>query len=79
MASAAAACEELVRIAEERGLVLMVGSTFLFSPAVRKIKEIIDRGDIGDIRYISSRRLNLGLFQKDTNVAWDWRRTISRS
>jgi len=71
MASAAAECEELIQIAEERGLVLMVGHTFLYSPAVRKIKEIVDRGDIGDIRYISSRRLNLGLFQKDINVAWD--------
>src|SRR2546426_6114644 len=49
----------------------MVGHTFLYSPAVKKIKEIVDRGDIGDIRYISARRLNLGLFQKDINVAWD--------
>jgi len=71
MASSAAECEELVQIAEERGLVLMIGHTFLYSPAVRKIKEIVDLGDIGEIRYISSRRLNLGLFQKDINVAWD--------
>ena len=49
----------------------IVGHTFLYSPAVRKIKELVDRGDIGDIRYISSRRLNLGLYQKDINVAWD--------
>jgi predicted dehydrogenase len=71
MASSAEECEELVHIAQEKGLVLMIGHTFLYSPAVRKIKEIVDRGDIGDIRYISSRRLNLGLFQKDINVAWD--------
>ena len=71
MASSAEECEELIQIAEERGLVLMVGHTFLYSPAVRKIKELVDRGDIGDIRYISSRRLNLGLYQKDINVAWD--------
>src|SRR5438876_2114811 len=71
MASSAEECEELIQIAQEKGLVLMVGHTFLYSPAVRKIKEIVDRGDIGDIRYISSRRLNLGLFQKDINVAWD--------
>src|SRR5881397_2555518 len=71
MASSAEECEELVHIAEEKGLVLMIGHTFLYSPAVMKIKEIVDRGDIGDIRYISSRRLNLGLFQKDINVAWD--------
>jgi len=50
---------------------LMTGHTFLYSPVVRKIKEIIDKGDIGEIRYISARRLNLGLFQKDINVAWD--------
>ena len=71
MAASANECEELVQIAHQRGLVLMVGHTFLYSPAVRKIKEIVDWGDIGDIRYISARRLNLGLFQKDINVAWD--------
>ncbi len=49
----------------------MTGHTFLYSPAVRKIKEIVDSGDVGEIRYISARRLNLGLFQKDINVAWD--------
>jgi hypothetical protein len=49
----------------------MVGHTFLYSAAVRKIKEIIDNRDIGDLRYIAARRLNLGLFQKDINVAWD--------
>lgn len=63
--------EELVALAEQNGLVLMVGHTFLFSPAVRRMKEIVDSGDIGEIQYISARRLNLGLFQKDINVAWD--------
>jgi predicted dehydrogenase len=71
MASSVAQCEELNAIAAEKGLVLMIGHTFLYSPAVRKIKEIVDRGDIGEIRYINARRLNLGLFQKDINVAWD--------
>jgi predicted dehydrogenase len=71
MASSAEQCEELNAIARQKGLVLMVGHTFLYSPAVRKIKEIVDRGDLGQIRYISARRLNLGLFQKDINVAWD--------
>ncbi len=71
LASSAEQCEELVEIAEKNGLILMVGHTFLYSPAVRKIKEIVDAGDIGEIRYISARRLNLGLFQKDINVAWD--------
>jgi predicted dehydrogenase len=63
--------EELVQMAERQGLILMVGHTFLFSPAVRRMKEIIDHGDIGEVQYISARRLNLGLFQKDINVAWD--------
>ncbi len=71
MASSSAQCEELVELARKNGLILMIGHTFLYSPAVRKIKEIVDRGDIGEIRYISARRLNLGLFQKDINVAWD--------
>src|ERR1039457_1326905 len=71
MAASAKECEELVEIAQQKGLVLMVGHTFLYSPAVRKIKEIVDCGDIGEIRYISARRLSLGLFQKDINAAWD--------
>ncbi|MBV8901361.1 MAG: Gfo/Idh/MocA family oxidoreductase [Verrucomicrobia bacterium] len=71
MAASAAECEELIDIAESKGLVLMVGHTFLYSAPVRKIAEIVQAGDIGEIRYINSRRLNLGLFQKDINVAWD--------
>jgi predicted dehydrogenase len=71
MASSSAECEELIEIAERTGLVLMIDHTFLYSAPVRKIAEIVEAGDIGDIRYINSRRLNLGLFQKDINVAWD--------
>ena len=71
MARTEAEGEELVALAERKGLVLMVGHTFLFSPAVRRMKEIIEHGDIGEVQYISARRLNLGLFQKDINVAWD--------
>jgi predicted dehydrogenase len=71
MASSSAECEELIEIAQSKGLVLMVGHTFLYSAAVRKIAEIVQAGDLGEIRYINSRRLNLGLFQKDINVAWD--------
>ena len=71
MAGSVEHCEELVDIAKQKGLVLMTGHTFLYSPVVRKIKELIDSGEIGDIRYICARRLNLGLFQKDINVAWD--------
>jgi predicted dehydrogenase len=71
MAASSAECEELIELARSRGLILMVDHTFLYSAAVRKIGEIVNAGDIGDIRYINSRRLNLGLFQKDINVAWD--------
>jgi predicted dehydrogenase len=71
MAGSSEECQELIEIAQKKGLVLMTGHTFLYSPAVRKIKEIVKSGDIGEIRYICARRLNLGLFQKDINVAWD--------
>jgi predicted dehydrogenase len=71
MASSSSECEELIEIAERNGLVLMAGHTFLYSAPVRKISEIVQAGDIGEIRYINSRRLNLGLFQRDINVAWD--------
>jgi predicted dehydrogenase len=71
MATSSEECEELIDIAERNGLVLMVDHTFLYSAPVQKIVEIVQAGDLGEIRYINSRRLNLGLFQKDINVAWD--------
>jgi predicted dehydrogenase len=71
MARSEAEAAELESLAHRQGLVLMVGHTFLFSPAVRRMKEIIESGDIGEVQYVSARRLNLGLFQKDINVAWD--------
>ena len=66
-ADALALCEE----AEKRSLSLMVDHTFLYTGAVRKIREIIDSGHLGDILYFDSVRVNLGLFQHDTNVIWD--------
>jgi predicted dehydrogenase len=71
MAASSEECEELIELAQKKNLRLMIGHTFLYSSPVRKIKAIVDSGDIGQIQYISSRRLNLGLFQKDINVAWD--------
>jgi predicted dehydrogenase len=71
MAASAAHCEELNEIARQKGLVLMVGDTFLYSPAVRKIKETLDRGDLGKILSICALRLKPGPCQKDVNVAWD--------
>ena len=71
LASSVAECEELIELAHSRGLTLMVGHTFLYSAPIQLIKKIIDSGDLGEIRYINSQRLNLGLFQKDINVVWD--------
>jgi predicted dehydrogenase len=71
MASTTEQCAELVELATAQKLSLMVGHTFIYSAPVRKIKEIVDAGDIGKLLYVSSQRLNLGLFQKDINVAWD--------
>lgn len=61
----------LVQLAKKKGRILMVDHTFLFNPAVIKIKELIDKGEIGKILYIDSTRTNLGLFQKDVNVIFD--------
>lgn len=61
----------LIEMAQKNNLTLMVGHTFIYSPAVRKIKAIVDSNELGEIQYIAARRLNLGLFQKDINVAWD--------
>ncbi len=63
--------ENLIALAQTQERKLMVGHTFLYTAAVKKIKEIIDSGDLGDIYYISAQRLNLGLFQQDINVMWD--------
>ncbi len=71
LASTSAECLELIEIAKENNLTLMVGHTFVYTSTVRFIKELIDSGELGDIYCISSSRLNLGLFQNDINVAWD--------
>jgi predicted dehydrogenase len=71
MATSAEHCRQLIELAERYKLTLMVGHTFVYSTPVRKIKEIVELRDIGEILYISARRLNLGLYQKDINVAWD--------
>lgn len=71
MACSSQECEQLIELSEQQGLTLMVGHTFVHSAPVKKIKELVDSGELGKIQYINSRRLNLGLFQKDINVAWD--------
>lgn len=62
--------EELCRMAEERGLLIQVGHLMIFHPAVRYLKEIIDRGDLGDLYYIYCQRLNLGVVRSDENALW---------
>jgi len=61
----------MVDLADDRDRVLMVGHTFVYTAAVNKIKELINSGELGDIYYISTSRVNLGLFQEDINVVWD--------
>jgi predicted dehydrogenase len=61
----------LIGEAEARGLVLMVDHTFIYTGAVRRIKELVDSGSLGRLYYYDSVRVNLGLFQKDVNVLWD--------
>lgn len=63
--------ERLIEEAEKRQLTLMVDHTFVYTSAVRKIKELIDDGSTGKIMYYDSVRVNLGLFQHDVNVLWD--------
>ena len=69
--STVAQAVELVELADKKNLTIMVDHTFLFTGAVRKIKELIDDGVLGDLYYFDSTRVNLGLFQHDINVIWD--------
>lgn len=62
---------ELIKLANEKKRILMVGHTFVYTAAVNKIKDLINSGELGDIYYISTSRVNLGLFQEDINVVWD--------
>ena len=66
-----AQAEELVELAERMNLQIMVDHTFLFTGAVRKIKQLVDDGTLGPLYYYDSTRVNLGLFQHDVNVMWD--------
>ncbi len=70
LALSAAEGEELVRLAEKQGLILMVGHLLLFHPGVLKLKEIVQRGELGEVYYLYSQRLNLGRIRRDENVMW---------
>lgn len=63
--------EAIVRAGERAGKTLMVGHTFVYNPAVAVVKDILDSGGIGDVHYLDSQRVNLGLHQFDINVLWD--------
>jgi len=63
--------EQLIELAQKRDLKIMVDHTFLFTGAVRKIRQLVDQGELGDLYYYDSMRVNLGLFQHDINVIWD--------
>lgn len=71
MTSSVADAKKLVQLADKYKRVLMVDHTFIYSPPVQKIRDLIKSGEIGKIMYIDSTRINLGLFQKDANVIWD--------
>lgn len=66
-----AQAEELINLAEQKNLKIMVDHTFLFTGAVRKIRKLLDEGVLGKLYYYDSTRVNLGLFQHDCNVIWD--------
>src|SRR4030095_2141614 len=63
--------EELIGLAKKRDLILMVDHTFIYTGPVRRMKEIIDAGELGELYYLDSVRVNLGLFQHDIDVIWD--------
>ena len=71
LAASSGEAAELIALAEERGLVLMPGHTFLYSPPVVAIRDLIEAGELGDLFFVSTSRVNLGLHQPDVSVAWD--------
>ena len=71
MTSTIKEAEELMNLAKQKGLLLMVDHTFLYTGAVMKMKQLINEKSIGEIQYFDSSRINLGLFQIDVNVLWD--------
>jgi predicted dehydrogenase len=71
LAASSAEAEEMIALAGDCDLVLMPGHTFLYSPPVNVVKDLIDSGELGDIYFISTSRVNLGLHQSDVSVLWD--------
>lgn len=71
MTASLSEADELISLAQSKQLLLMVDHTFLYTGAVRKIKQLVEAGELGNINYVDSTRVNLGLFQPDINVLWD--------
>lgn len=71
LAASSKECDELTQLARARGLTLMVDHTFVYTAAVQRIKAYVDAGELGRILYFDAVRINLGLFQPDSNVIWD--------
>jgi predicted dehydrogenase len=71
LADSSEKAEQLVTLAKEVGRTLMTGHTFIYSPPVVKVKELLESGAVGDVHYISFSRVNLGLYRKDVDVIWD--------
>jgi predicted dehydrogenase len=71
LASSSSEANELLELADDMDRVVMCGHTFLYSPAVRAVKDLLRRGELGDVYFISSSRVNLGLHQRDVSVVWD--------
>jgi len=71
LAGSVAECEDLIKIAEDKKVILFVGHVFLYAPAILKLKEIVENRELGNLCYISSARLNLGPVRQDVNALWD--------
>jgi len=69
--SNSAQAEELIELAERKNLRIFVDHTFMYNGSVIKMKELVDNGELGNVLYFDSERINLGLFQRDVNVVWD--------
>lgn len=71
LATTAQEAQSLVGLARQRGLMLMVGHTFLYSPAVQLVADLVRRGELGELLYAQSSRVNLGIHRSDVSVIWD--------
>jgi predicted dehydrogenase len=72
LATTVAEVDELGKLAEERGLIVMAGHTFIYNTAVRYVKKLLDAGELGEVRYIYSQRLNLGRIRSDIDALWNF-------